>query len=98
MELEVTLQHRTKKCDENSLRQNVDDLECLQAEYDELKDYITQEAIVRSCATWYKKKNNKYFWNLEKSNKQKSWLLKNLKSEGTIVVNPKSVTIELEGQ
>lgn len=56
MELEVTLQHRTKKCDENSLRQNVDDLECLQAEYDELKDYITQEAIVRSRATWYKKK------------------------------------------
>ena len=61
MELEVTLQHRTKKCDENSLRQNVDDLECLQAEYDELKDYITQEAIVRSRATWYKKKITSIF-------------------------------------
>ena len=46
----------------------------LQAEYDQLQDYITQSNIVRSRATWYGKgeKYNKYFLNLEKSNKEKS--------------------------
>ena len=28
---------------------------CLQAEYDQLCDYITQGAIVRSRGTWYEK-------------------------------------------
>jgi len=66
-------------------------LECLQAEYDQLYDYITQCAIVRSRATWYEKseKITNIFWNLEKTNKEKSCLVhKILKSEGTIVVNP----------
>ena len=31
---------------------NVEDLQCLQAEYDQLYDYITQGAIVLSRATW----------------------------------------------
>ena len=67
-ELEEKLQSCTKKCDNDPSRQNVEDLECLQAEYDQLCDYITQGAIVRSRATWYEKgeKNNKYFLNLEK--------------------------------
>ena len=76
-ELEEKLQNCTKKCDDPS-RRNVEDLECLQAEYDQLYDYITQGAIVCSHATWYEKgeKNNKYFLNLEKSNKNKSCLRK----------------------
>ena len=67
-ELEEKLQNCTKKCDNDPSRQNVEDLECVQAEYDQLYDYITQGAIVRSRATWYEKgeKNNKYFLNLEK--------------------------------
>ena len=75
-ELEEKLQNCTKKCDNDPSRQNVEDVECLQAEYDQLYDYITQGAIVRSRATWYEKgeKNNKYFLNLEKSNKNKSCL------------------------
>ena len=32
---------------------------CLQAEYDQLCDYITQGAIVRSRATWYEKSEKK---------------------------------------
>ena len=77
-ELEEKLQNCTKKCDNDPSRRNVEDLECLQAEYDQLYDYITQGAIVRSHATWYEKgeKNNKYFLNLEKSNKNKSCLRK----------------------
>ena len=68
-ELEEKLQNCTEKCDKDPSKQNVEDLECLQAEYDQLYDYITQGAIVRSRATWYEKgeKNNKYFLNLEKS-------------------------------
>ena len=85
-ELEEKLQNCTKKCDNDPSRQNVEDLECLQAEYDQRYDFITQGAIVRSRATWYEKgeKNNKYFLNLEKSNKNKSCLRKILKSDGTV--------------
>ena len=54
-ELEEKLQNCTKKCDNDPSRQNVEDLECVQAEYDQLYDYITQGAIVRSRATWYEK-------------------------------------------
>ena len=62
--LEEKLQNCTNKCDNDPSRQNVEDLECLQAEYDQLYDYITQGAIVRSRATWYEKgeKNNNYFF------------------------------------
>ena len=97
-ELEEKLQNCTEKCDKDPSKQNVEDLKCLQAEYDQLYDYITQGAIVRSRATWYEKgeKNNKYFLNLEKSNKEKSCLRKVLKSDGTIAVNPKSIISELE--
>jgi len=97
-ELEEKLQNCTKKCEKGPCRQNVEDLKCLQAEYDQFYDYITQGAIVCSRATWYEKgeKNNKYFLNLEKSNKEKSCLHKILKSDGTIVVNPKSIMSELE--
>ena len=97
-ELEEKLQNCTKKCDNDPSRQNVEDLECVQAEYDQLYDYITQGAIVRSRATWYEKgeKNNKYFLNLEKSNKNKSCLRKTLKSDGTIAVDPKTIMSELE--
>ena len=61
-------------------------------------DYITQGSIVCSRATWYEKgeKNNKYFLNLEKSNKNKSCLRKILKSDGTIAVDPKAIMSELE--
>ena len=63
----------TEKCDIDPNSGNLRELECVQTEYDQLCDYITQGAIIRSRATWYEmgEKNNKYFLNLENSNKIK---------------------------
>ena len=41
-DLEEKLENCAKKCDNEPSKQNVEELECLQAEYDELYDYITQ--------------------------------------------------------
>ena len=51
--LEETLSNCTIRCDNNPSKENLEELECLQAEYDQLYDYITQGAIIRSRATWY---------------------------------------------
>ena len=53
-------------------------LECLRTEYDSMYDYITQGAIIRSRATWYEfgERNNKYFLNLENSERKKSTVRK----------------------
>ena len=55
-------------------------------------------AIIRSRATWYEKgeKNNKYFLNLEKSNKKKSCVRKIFTSDETLTSNPKTMLSELE--
>ena len=67
--MEEKLQHCTKNCEDVPSKENVQELECLQAECDDLYDYITQGAIIRSRANLYEKgeKNNKYFLNLEKN-------------------------------
>ena len=72
-QLEEGLRNCIIKCDNNPSKENLDELECLQAEYDQLYDYITQGAIIRSRATWYElgEKNNKYFLNLEKIKQEK---------------------------
>jgi len=61
-----------------------------------LYDYITQGAIIRSRATWYElgEKNNKYFWNLEKSNKKKSSVRKIFARDGKLT--NKKIMDELE--
>ena len=73
-DLEEKLQNCTKNCENDLSKENLEELECLQAEYDDLYDYITQGAIIRSRANWYEKgeKKNKYFLTLEKSNKKKA--------------------------
>ena len=78
IEVEGKLRCCKEKCDAEPSIQNFEELERTQANYDELYDYITQGAIIRSRATWYEKgeKNNKYFLNLEKSNKKKSCVRK----------------------
>ena len=77
---------------------NLEELECLQTEYDQLYDYITQGAIIRSRATWYEmgEKNNKYFLNLENSNKTKSSVRKILTTDGALTSDPKKIMNELE--
>ena len=75
----------------------MEELERIQADYDELYDYITQEAIIRSRATWYEKgEKNKYFLNLEKSNKRKSCVGKIFTSDETLTINLKTILSELE--
>lgn len=83
------LRHCKEKCDAEPSIQNIEELESLQANYDELFDYITLRAIIRSRATWYEKgeKNNKYFLNLEKSNKKKSCVRKILTSDEILTMH-----------
>ena len=51
--VEDKLKECTEKCDIDPNSGNLEELECLQTEYDQLYDYITQGAIIRSRATWY---------------------------------------------
>ena len=70
--MEEKLQNRTKYCKNGQSEENVEELECLHVEYDDLHDYTTHGAVIHSSANWYKKgeTNNKYFLNLENSNKK----------------------------
>ena len=88
----------TEKCDIDPNSGNLEELECLQTEYDQLYDYITQGAIIRTRATWYEmgEKNNKYFLNLENSNKTKSSVRKILTTDGALTSDPKKIMNELE--
>ena len=51
--LEKDLKECAEKCDSDPNTKNLEELECLQTEYDSMYDYITQGAIIRSGATWY---------------------------------------------
>ena len=51
IEVEGKLRRCKEKCDAEPSIQNVEELERIQANYDELYDYITQGAIIRSRAT-----------------------------------------------
>ena len=96
--MEDKLKECTEKCDIDPNSGNLEELECLQTEYDQLYDYITQGAIIRSRATWYEmgEKNNKYFLNLENSNKTKSSVRKILTTDGALTSDPKKIMNELE--
>ena len=45
-DLEGKLQNCTKNCENDPSKENIEELECLQAQYDDLYDYITQVAII----------------------------------------------------
>ena len=51
--VEDTLKECTEKCDIDPNSGNLEELECVQTEYDQGTDYITQGVIIRSRATWY---------------------------------------------
>ena len=61
-------------------------------------DYITQGAIIRFRVTWYEmsEKSDKYFLNLENSNKTKSSVRKILTRAGVLTGDPKRIKNELE--
>ena len=94
--LEEDLKECTEKCDSDPNTKNLEELECLQ-EYDSMYDYITQGAIIRSRATWYEfGERNKYFLNLDNSNKKKSTVRKVFNREGKLTTDPKRIMNELE--
>ena len=97
-ELERKLHECTEKCDADPSKQNAEEMERVQAEYDAYYDFITQGAIIRSRANWYEKgeKNNKYFLNLEKSNKKKCSVRKIITNDGKLTSNLKTILNELE--
>ena len=51
--MEDKLNECTEKCNIDPNSGNLEELECLQTEYDQLYDYITQGAIIRFRVTWY---------------------------------------------
>ena len=55
-------------------------------------------SIIRSRATWHEfgERNNKYFLNLENSNKKKSTVRKVFNREGKLTTDPKQIMNELE--
>ena len=92
------LEECTEKCDIDPTSGNLEKLECLQTEYEQFYDYITQGAITRSRVTWYEmsEKNHKYFLNLENSNKTKSSVRKILTRAGVLTSDTKKIKNELE--
>ena len=49
--LEESLKESSSKCDADPSIENLEELECLQAEYDQMYEYITQDSIIHSRAT-----------------------------------------------
>ena len=88
----------SNKCDKDPSTQNLEELESLQAEYENLYDFITQGAIIRSPATWYEmgEKNNKYFLNLVKRSNKKTSVRKIFTSEGSLTDDPDKIMTEFE--
>ena len=84
-----------EKCDVEPLIQNVKEIERIQAKYDIMMNFmiVTLGAIVCSRATRHEKgkKNNKYFLNLENSNKNKSCVRKIFTRDETLTINPKPI-------
>ena len=97
-EVEECIKECSHKCDKDPSSQNLEELESLEAEYENLYDFITQGAIIRSRATWYEmgERNNKYFLNLENSNKKKTSVRKVFTSEGSLTHDPQKIMNELE--
>lgn len=88
----------TEKCDIDPYSGNLKKMECLHTEYDQFYHYITHGAIIRSRVTWYEmsEKNDKYFLNLENSNKTKRSVRKILTRAGVLTSDTKKIKNELE--
>ena len=95
--VEEALKECAEKYDSDPNTKKLEELECLQTEYDGMYDYITQGAIIRSRATWYEfGERNIYFLNLENSNKKKSTVRKVFNREGKLTTDPKQIMNESE--
>ena len=91
-DLEEKLENCTKNCENNPSKENVEELECLQAEYDDLYDYITIRSRYR--ANWYEKgeKNNTYrSFSLSRNEKKKSKTIQCKKLRNCEVIEHKEI-------
>ena len=97
--VEDKLKECTEKCDIDPNSGNLEELECLQTEYDQLYDYITQgQPFTRGQRgmKWMRKTTNIFNLNLENSNKTKSSVRKILTRDGALTSDPKKIMNELE--
>ena len=87
----------TEKCDIDPNSGNLGELECVQTEYDQLCDCITQGAIIHSRQPgmkWVRKTTKNL--NLENSNKTKNRVRKILTTDEALTSDPKKIINELE--
>ena len=84
------LEECIEKCDIDPTSGNLEKLECLQTEYEQFYDQITQGAIICYRLTWYKIHEKKKL-NLENSNKTKSSVRKILTRAGVLTSDPKKI-------
>ena len=70
--------------------------EMLKMEYDSIYEQIAKGAIIRSKATWYEKKVNKYFLNLDTHKKAKSSVRKVFNDEGMLITDQKKILQEIQ--
>ena len=83
-----TIGNRLKICEEkiaeSPTHENLANLESAKTEYEKEYDYIVKGSIIRSRATWFEQgeRNNKYFLDLENSNKKKSCIRKLIRTNG----------------
>jgi len=85
-------------CDKEPSSKNLNDLEILQTDYDSMYEFIAQGTIVRSRAIWYEygEKSNKYFLNLESSQKKKSCIRKLNTGNDKSTINPEEILNEIQ--
>ena len=98
-----TIENRLKICEEriaqSPTQENLANLESAKAENEKEYDYIVRGSIILSRATWYeqRERNNKYFLNLENSNKKKSCIRKLIRTNGEETTAPSTITNEICG-
>ena len=82
---------------ESPTQENIAKLGALKAEYETEYDYIVRGPIIRSRATWFEQgeRNNKYFLNLENTNKRKSCVRKLVQKNGKECTNPNIILDEI---
>ena len=95
--LESKLNDCQKMCDQDPSPENMNMFEVLKTEFELQNDCITQGAIIRTRATWYKQgeKSNKYFLNLENSRGKKSSIRRIFKEDESSTSNPQVIMNEL---
>ena len=86
--LEKKIEELESNLSENSAPEEIFEYKNAKAQLDDLYNYITEGAILRSKVRWYEEdeKSTKYFLNLEKSNRNKTSIKKLIKPDSEIEI------------